>query len=456
MDKAYIEKYINRTFIDFMPGQEFMKYPVVFTQGKGVYLWDTEGKRYFDAIGGIFVASLGHRHPRVMAAMKEQMDRLTMVPPLHSISDVTLKFIETLGKVTPGNLNYIKSFSGGSESIEAAIKFTRQYFRQNGQPDKMKVLSNYLSYHGATFGAMSASGSPRKIKFEPQMPGFVKVYSPKQLRDDFGTWDETCRYAAKLVRRTIEAERPETVGVFLVEPICNTAGIITPTEEYFHMLRDTCDEYGVILIFDEVLTGFGKTGDMFAAQTFGVTPDIICSGKGLSTGLIPVGAMIAREDLAQGFNAGTEANGQNFMHGHTFANFPLADAVATAVINVMTEEKLPERARALGKYISGRLEGLKKYGVIREVRGKGILLGVELVEDPVTNRPFPEGRKLGTALKRTALDNGIILRIDADWFAIAPPLVTTDEEAAEMCDRIESSLKQALDMVSKSRGGLHA
>jgi adenosylmethionine-8-amino-7-oxononanoate aminotransferase len=448
MDRAYIEKYINRTFIDFMPNEEFMKYPVVFTEAKNVYLWDTEGRKYFDAIGGIFVASLGHQHPRVMEAVKEQLGRLTMVPTLHSISDVTLRFIETLGQVTPGNLNYIKSFSGGSESIEAAIKFTRQYFKQTGRPDKVKVVSNYLSYHGATFGAMSAGGSPRKVKFEPQMPGFIKTYSPKQLRDDFGTWEETCRYAAKLVQRTIESEVPDTVGVFLVEPICNTAGIITPTEEYFRMIRETCDRYDVALIFDEVLTGFGKTGDMFAAQTFGVTPDIICSGKGLSSGVLPIGAMMAREDMAEVFNR-TGQDGMNFMHGHTYANFPLADAVGTAVIRVMTEERLPQRARVLGEYIRGRLLELKKYGVIREVRGKGILLGVELVEDPVTNKPFPEGRKLGTALKRAALENGIILRIDADWFAVAPPLVTTDEQACEMCDLIEKSLKQALDRIHK-------
>jgi adenosylmethionine-8-amino-7-oxononanoate aminotransferase len=448
MDRAYIEKYINRTFIDFMPNEEFMKYPVVFTEAKNVYLWDTEGRKYFDAIGGIFVASLGHQHPRVMEAVKEQLGRLTMVPTLHSISDVTLRFIETLGQVTPGNLNYIKSFSGGSESIEAAIKFTRQYFKQTGRPDKVKVVSNYLSYHGATFGAMSAGGSPRKVKFEPQMPGFIKTYSPKQLRDDFGTWEETCRYAAKLVQRTIESEVPDTVGVFLVEPICNTAGIITPTEEYFRMIRETCDRYDVALIFDEVLTGFGKTGDMFAAQTFGVTPDIICSGKGLSSGVLPIGAMMAREDMAEVFNR-TGQDGMNFMHGHTYANFPLADAVGTAVIRVMTEERLPQRARVLGEYIRGRLLELKKYGVIREVRGKGILLGVELVEDPVTNKPFPEGRKLGTALKRAALENGIILRIDADWFAVAPPLVTTDEQVCEMCDLIEKSLKQALDRIHK-------
>jgi adenosylmethionine-8-amino-7-oxononanoate aminotransferase len=448
MDRAYIEKYINRTFIDFMPNEEFMKYPVVFTEAKNVYLWDTEGRKYFDAIGGIFVASLGHQHPRVMEAVREQLGRLTMVPTLHSISDVTLRFIETLGQVTPGNLNYIKSFSGGSESIEAAIKFTRQYFKQTGRADKVKVVSNYLSYHGATFGAMSAGGSPRKVKFEPQMPGFIKVYSPKQLRDDFGTWEETCRYAALLAQRTIESEVPDTVGVFLVEPICNTAGIITPTEEYFRMIRQTCDRYDVALIFDEVLTGFGKTGDMFAAQTFGVTPDILCSGKGLSSGVLPIGAMMAREDMAEVFNR-TGQDGMNFMHGHTYANFPLADAVGTAVINVMTEERLPQRARVLGEYIRGRLSELKKYGVIREVRGKGILLGVELVEDPVTNRPFPEGRKLGTALKRAALENGIILRIDPDWFAVAPPLITTDEQACEMCDLIETSLKQALDMINK-------
>lgn len=443
----YQEQMIKRTFLDYTQTSRFLEDPVIFSRAEGVYLWDVDGKRYYDGIGGIFVASLGHRHPRIIEAMRKQMEALTFVPPFHGISDVTLKFIERLGSVTPGNLNYIKSFSGGSESVEAALKLARQYFKQTGQPEKTKCISNYLSYHGATFGTMAAGGSARKAKFEPNMPGFIKLYSPKQLRDYFGSWEETCRFCANLLEKTILSEGPETVGSVLIEPICNTAGIITPTEEYLRIMREVCDRYNVLLIFDEVLTGFGKTGDMFAAKTFGVTPDIICSGKGLSTGMIPMGAFMVREDISEAFY-GQEKDNVNFAHGHTFAAFPLGNAVGLEVINVLEEEKLPEKARSKGAYIRERLEALNKYGIIREVRGKGVLLGVEIVEDSVTNKPFPAERNFGSALKKTAIKNGVILRIDHDWFAVAPPLISTDEQLEEMCDLIEKSVKEALDIVA--------
>ena len=443
---------IKRTFLDFTQTSRFLENPVIFNKAEGVYLWDVEGKRYFDGIGGIFVASLGHGHPRVMEAMKKQMARLTLVPPFHGIADVTLEFIKRLGEVSPGNLNYIKSFSGGSESIEAALKLVRQYFKQTGRSDKMKCITNYLSYHCATFAAMSAGGSPRKVKFEPQMPGFIKQYSHKQLRDYFPSWEETCRFCANLLEKTILGEDPDTVGAVLVEPICNTAGIITPTEEYFKIIRKVCDQYNVMLIFDEVLTGFGKTVDMFAAQTFGVTPDIICAGKGLSSGAIPIGAFMVRDDITDVFY-GPEKDNVNFAHGHTYAGFPLANAVAIEVLNVLEEEKLPERARKIGLYLKNLLEGLAKYGIVREVRGKGILLGVEIVEDTATNKLFSQDNNFGDALKRTSIKNGIILRIDHDWFAIAPPLVTTDAQMEEMCDLIDASVKEALDMVAGKSSG---
>ncbi len=448
MNAEYCENMLRKTFLDFYQTKTFLQQPVIINRGKGVYLWDINDKRYFDAIGGIFVASLGHGNARVLEAMRKQAERLTIAPPLHSISDVTLEFIDRLGQVTPGNLKYIKSFSGGSESVEGALKLVRQYNKQIGKPDKMKVISNYLSYHGATFGAMAAGGSSRKLKFEPHMGGFVKNISPKQVRDDFDSWEEACRFSAKLFEKIIQGENPKTIGALLVEPICNTAGIITPTEEYFQIIRDICDQYDIMLILDEVLTGFCKTGDMFAAQTFHVVPDIICSGKGLSAGVMPLGAFMAREDIADPFY-GDEENDVQFAHGHTYANFPLGSAIAIEVINIMEEEKLAERARKLNLRIVQRLEELKKYEVIREIRGRGVLIGVEFVEDAETNRPFPEGNKLGNALKKTAIENGIILRIDPDWFAIAPPITSTDEEIEEMCDLIEKSLVDAIKMVRK-------
>jgi len=441
------ERLLKRTFIDFQQTSEVIKAPLIMERADGLYLWDVDGKRYFDAIGGVFVAVLGHRHPRVLDAMRRQMDRLTFAPPLHATSDVALDLVEKLGSITPGNLNFVKSFSGGSESVEAAMKFTRQYFKQTGHPYKYKFISVYLSYHGATFATMTAGGSGRrKVKFEPLMNGFLKVPSPIQYRDRFGSWSETCRFCARMFEDVIVNEDPETVAGVLVEPICNTGGIVTPTDEYFQILRDICTRHNVTLIFDEVLTGFGRTGDLFAAQTFGVTPDIICSGKGLSSGMFPVGAMMAREDMAEAFYGPAEASLQ-FAHGHTYAGNPLAAAVGIAVIDELVEKALPQRARQLSARLFERLEGLKRYGVIREVRGKGVLVGVELVRDANTLEPFPEENKLGNALKKTALKNGVILRIDPDWFAVSPPLIADEAGIDEMCDLIERSLLEALEMV---------
>ena len=441
------EQLLKRTFIDFMQTSEVIKAPLIFEKADGLYYWDTEGKRYFDAIGGIYVAVLGHRHPRLMEAMQRQMERMTFAPPLHGISDVTLDFIEKLGSVTPGRLNFIKAYSGGSESIESALKFTRQYFKQTGHPSKYKFITIYLAYHGATFATMAAGGTgKRKTKFEPHMGGFLKVFSPIQYRDRFSSWEETNRFCARMFEDVIVNEDPETVAGILLEPICNTGGIVTPTDEYFQILREICDRHNVLLIFDEVLTGYARTGDMFAAQTFGVTPDIICGGKGLSSGVMPVGAMMAREDLAEAFYGPVEAEIQ-FAHGHTYAGNPLACAVGKAVIEEIVEQELDKKARRLGDYLVERLEDLKRYGVVREVRGKGVLRGVELVKDATTMEPFPPDGKLGDALKRTALENGLIMRISPDWFAVAPALIAEESDIDEMCDLIEKSLKQALDLV---------
>ena len=443
------EKLLKLTFLDYQQAVAFLRHPLVIDRAEGLYYWDSEGKRYFDAIGGIFVATLGHRHPRLIAALERQMAKLTFAPPLHGIADVTFDFIEKMGSVTPGNLKYVKPFSGGSEAVESALKFVRQYFKQTGHPGKYKFISRYFGYHGGTAGAMSASGTgSRKTKFEPQMPGFLKVFPPSYYRDRFESWAECNRFCARMLEDVIVNEDPETVAGFIVEPIGNTGGIITPTEEYFQILRQICTRHNVMLIFDEIITGIGKTGSMFAAQTFGVTPDLICCGKGLSSGMMPIGAMIAREDLADAF-WGNPEDDVHFAHGHTFAGNPMACAVGIAVLDEIVENGLAEKAREMGEYLAAKLEELKKYGVVREVRGKGILRGVELVKSTQTMEPYPE---LGNALKWTALDNGLIMRIDPTWFAVAPALVASKSEIHEMCSLIERSLQQALEAVAAKRG----
>ena len=340
------EKLLRRTFLDYQSTAEFMNNPLIVSRAEGLYYWDTDGKRYFDGISGIYSTLLGHRHPRVEEAMRTQWDKLAFAPPMHGTADVTLDFVEKLGSVTPDDLNYVKAFSGGSESMEAAIKFTRQYFKQSGHPHKYKFISRYQAYHGATMGAMAASGTgERKTPFEPAPSGFLKVFPPTHYRDRFGDWDEANRFAAQQFEDVIISEDPATVAGIILEPVSNTGGIITPTDEYFQIIRDTCDRHNVVLIYDEIITGFGRTGAMFAAHTFGVTPDIICGSKGLSSGAIPLGALMAREGMGEYFYE----PGENFAHGHTYAGHPLACAVGIAVVDEIVERGLDTHARELGR-----------------------------------------------------------------------------------------------------------
>ena len=439
------KRLLKLTFLDYQHNADFAANPLVVARAKGLYYWDVEGKRYFDGIAGVYAATLGHGHPRVIEAIARQLERLSFAPPMHGTADVTLDFVEKLGSVTPGTLNFVKSFSGGSESMEAAIKFARQYFKQSGRPGKYKFISRYYGYHGATMGAMAASGTgARKTPFEPEPAGFLKVFPPTYYRDRFDTWEECNRFCARQFEDVIVHEDPDTIAGIILEPITNTGGIITPTEEYFQILREICHRYEVLLIFDEIITAYGRTGSMFAAQTFGVTPDIICGGKGLSSGAIPLGAMMAKEEMAECFQLPGEA--VNFAHGHTYAGHPVACAAGIAVVEEVVEQGLDRKARALGEHLASRLEELKKYGVVREVRGRGLFRGVELVRDTAAMEPFPE---LGRALKRTALEHGLIIRIDPSWFALGPALIIEPAQIDELCDLVEVSLKAALECVGR-------
>jgi adenosylmethionine-8-amino-7-oxononanoate aminotransferase len=438
------KRLVQHTFLDYQSTATFLDNPIIVERAEGLYYWDTEGKRYFDGISGIFSVMLGHKHPRVIEALKRQVERLSFALPMHGTADVTLDFVEKIGSVTPGDLNFVKPFSGGSESIEAAMKFARQYFKQSGRPGKYKFVSRYFGYHGATMGAMSASGTgKRKTPFEPQAGGFLKVFPPSYYRDRFSSWDECNRFCAQMFEDVIINEDPATVAGVIVEPVGNTGGIITPTQEYYQILRQICDRHDVLLIFDEIITGYGRTGAMFAAQSYGVTPDIICAGKGLSGGVMPLGAMIARQDMGTAFD-GPPEDELNFAHGHTYAGHPLSCAVGIAVVDEIVEQGLAEKAKGLGEYMTAKLEGLKEYGVVREVRGKGLLRGVELVRDTNTMEPFPE---LGKMLKKTALEKGLVMRIDPNWFALGPALTATEADIDELCGLVEKSLKAALERV---------
>jgi len=369
---------LRHIVLDFQQMSEFVQQPLIMERADGVRYWDVDGKCYLDGLSGIFVVTVGHNNRRVIEAIKAQLDRMAFAPPLHGTNPAAVELAALIAQITPGDLNTVKLLDSGSEATEAAMKLARQYHRQTGHAGKFKVISRYHGYHGATLGALSATGTTkRRWMFEPLAPGFIHVQTAHCYRCPYGLSYPGCEVlCARIVSDVIRMEGPETVAALIVEPIGNTGGIITPPPEYFPILRQICDEFNVLLIFDEIITGFGRTGQMFAAHTFGVGPDILCMGKGITSGYAPLSAIAFSDRVAAAFWGPAEA-GIEFSHGHTYGGNPVSSAAGLAAVREVIERDLPARARKLGAYLRERLEALARFGIVGEVRGKGLLLGVE-------------------------------------------------------------------------------
>src|SRR5438128_6320871 len=372
------EQFLRQIFVrDQMA--EWSKQPLIMAKADGVHYWDVHGKRYLDALSGIYVVAVGHNNRRVIEAIHRQLDILTFSPPMHGTNPVAVHLANRLAELAPGDLSAVKFQTGGSEVTEAAIKLARQYHKLTGNPGKYKVISRYLSWHGSTLGSLSASGlKGRKTVNEPLAPGFIHVFPPTCYRCPFGkSYSECGITCATLVGDVIDMEDPDTVAAVIVEPIGHTGGIIDPPDEYLPILRDLCTRHNVLLIFDEIITGMGRTGQMFAAQTFGVTPDVICTGKGMSGGFVPLSAMICRRPIADAFWGPIEQN-PGFVEGHTFEGNPVSCAAGLAVLEEILERDLCGNARVQGERLRQGFQSLAaKYGIVGDIRGKGLFLGME-------------------------------------------------------------------------------
>ncbi|MDR3618788.1 MAG: aspartate aminotransferase family protein [Paludisphaera borealis] len=425
---------------------EWSKQPLIMARADGVYYWDVAGKRYLDALSGIYVASVGHNNRRVIDAIRAQLDVLTFSPPMHGTNPLAVQLANMLAELAPGDLSTVKFETGGAEVTEAAIKLARQYHKLTGSPGKYKIISRYQSWHGSTLGALSASGlKSRKTVNEPLAPGFLHVFPPTCYRCPFGKeypdCDITC---ATLIESVVEMEDPATVAAIMVEPIGHTGGIIDPPEEYLPILRDICDRHNILLIFDEIITGIGRTGQMFAAETFGVTPDILCIAKGMSGGYAPISAMICRRPIADAF-WGPIATNPGFVEGHTFEGNPISCAAGIAVLSEILERDLLSNARERGAQLRRRFEELaSKHRVIGDIRGKGLFLGIEFVRDVDTKERFPDATALGVKVGRRALEHGMLCRFDPHWIAFGPPLIVTAEQIDAMVAVLDRSLGEIL------------
>lgn len=431
---------LRHIILDFQQMKEFVQHPLIMASADGIRYKDINGKEYIDGLSGVYVVNIGHNNRKVIEAIKRQIDNYVFAPPLHATNLTAIRLAKLLSEVSPGDLNTIKLLSGGSEVTEGAMKMARQYHIQTGHPRKYKVISLYTSFHGTTMGAMSATGfKRRKSVFEPLLEGFIHVYPPYCYRCPFGKKYPDCNITcAKIVEDTIEMEDPETVACMIVEPIINTGGLITPPPEYLPLLRKITQKHNVLLIFDEIITGFGRTGRMFASETFGVTPDIICCGKGMSGGYAPLAAMLISERIYQAF-WGDASQNVEFYEGHTYGGYQIAAAAGIAAIDELLEKQLPENAQKVGKYLIQKLKELdQELGIFGEIRGKGLLVGVELVKDKNTKAKFENA--LGKKLEGEAMKRGLILRAGKDWFSVAPPLITKEKDIDEIVAILRKSL----------------
>jgi adenosylmethionine-8-amino-7-oxononanoate aminotransferase len=437
---------IPSLFLDFMQMQQFAKNPLVFAEGKGIRLTDSEGKRYIDGLSGVFVTSLGHGNKPVIDAMSEQLKRLAFAPPLHSTTAPALELTQLLLQVAPPGVTALKFLSGGSEATEAAMKLTRQYHQQSGNPRKYKIVSRYGAYHGGTMGALSAGGGrERKSVYEPLGVGFIHVHPPHCYRCPFDQTYPSCgRTCVGLIDKTIEAEDTATVAAVIVEPISiSSAGFMVPPPDYLPRLREICDRHNIVLIYDEIITGFGRLGTMFGSEYFKAPPDITCCGKGMSGGYAPLAAILIRDRIAATFYGEDEDNVQ-FHHGHTYAGNPVACAAGVAAMTQLIEGKLVDNARKQGERLRQRLlELAERHKIIGDVRGAGLLQGVEFTKNRDTKERFPAKVRPGKIVEREARARGLLFRCGNDFAAFAPPLVVTAEEIDEMTGILGESLVAA-------------
>jgi adenosylmethionine-8-amino-7-oxononanoate aminotransferase len=418
----------------------------VLSQARGVYMWDVDGKRYLDGSSGAMVSNIGHSNPRVLEAMRRQMDKSTFGYRLHFETESSERLAAKVASLSPSGMEKVFFVSGGSEAVESAIKLARQYAVTVGQASRWKVISRDPSYHGSTLGALALTGyAPLSDPFTPMMQAMPKIPAPRAYLDGLPMDDPATgvHYAAMLEAKILE-EGPETVLAFIHEPIGGAStGALVPPAGYMQAVREICDRYGVLLIHDEVMSGGGRTGKFMGAEHFGVDPDIIAISKGFGAGYAPLGAMIAQDRL---IDPVLDAGG--FLHGHTYAGNPLACAAGLAVIEEIETESLMANAARIGGMLKARLENLmQRFSFIGDVRGEGLLLAFELVSDRHTMEPLPKALSAHSELVDLVYEEGLIIYsrrtrggIEGDHFLVCPPMIVNEEQVDEITDMLSTAL----------------
>lgn len=400
--------------------------PIVFDHAEGACFFDANNKRYLDFSSQLMNLNTGHQHPKVVKAIQDQAADVCFCAPGMSYRTRS-ELVDALKDVTPGDLNHFFFTLGGAESNENAIKMARMY------TGKFKVFSRYRSYHGASYGAITLTGDPRRPPVEPALPGVLKLLDPYCYRCPFGQTYPGCGIqCAKHVEEVIQYENPDTVAAIFVEGVVGSNGIFIPPPEYMPMLREICDKYNILLVSDEVMSGFGRTGKWFAVDNWDVVPDMMTMAKGLTSGYLPLGAVAVNKKISDYFQ-------DNMLWGGlTYNAHPLCCAAGVATLKVYHEENLIERAQNLGQTLMKELEGLKeKHPSVGDVRGLGLFTIIELVKDRETREALVPWNATGPDLAITKeinkrlLEGGVYTFVRWNWIFVVPPLVISEDELME-------------------------
>ena len=424
--------------------------PIKAVASNGCYIFDDSGKRYLDGSGGAAVSCLGHADPEVVQAIQDQTSKMAFAHTGFFSSDPAEELAELLIKYAPGDLDRVYFVSGGSESVEAALKLARQYHIENGEPNRRHIIARRQSYHGNTLGALAAGGNKwRRDPFEPILIN-VSHIAPCYEYIDKSNQEKTYGYGQR-VAQELEDEilrlGSDTVMAFIAEPVVGaTMGAVPAVQGYFKRIEEICQKYGVLLILDEVMCGMGRTGYLYAAEADNISPDILCIAKGLGAGYQPIGAMLCTKKIYDVIGGGTGF----FQHGHTYMGHPVACAAGLAVVQAIIDRDLLKSVKQRSAQLLNELKIMfKTHSNVGDIRGRGLFIGLELVEDRDTKKPFDPSLKIAANIKRTAFEAGLICypmsgTRDGKWgdhILLAPPFVIDEKQVVELVEKVAVSLK---------------
>ncbi|WP_044874652.1 aspartate aminotransferase family protein [Pseudomonas sp. LFM046] len=429
--------------------------PTVMVRGEGVYTWDDKGKRYLDAMSGMWSAALGYSEERLVHAALRQMQELPYHQNFaHRSTEPAIQLAERLIQLAPVPMSKVLFACSGSEANDTAIKLAWYYWSAVGQPQRRKIISRNRAYHGTTVASASLTGLPHLHQdFGLPLPGFLHVTCPHYYREGLPGESEEAfsgRLAAEL-EALIEREGADTIAAFFAEPLMGTGGVITPPAGYFEKIQAVLKRHDILLVADEVICGFGRTGNWWGSQTFGLKPDMLTCAKALSASYLPISALMISEGIYQAMKSQSEKIGV-FGHGYTYGGHPVPAAVALECLNIYQERQLPEHAQRVGSRLGTGLRKLADHPLVGEVRGEGLMWGVEVVADKANKTAFPREWKVALAVSQQTEANGVTARALNDSVVFAPPLIISEAEVDLVLDAFSRGLDATLDkLVAQSR-----